>query len=117
MGGHGHDDHHGQHVNEHNIHENDADLPSKIRPIDLIKYNPNMFHVWIYDPVAIFNIMGGLKTDACAAFGGAFGWWYYTIRTRNIPDTYYIRNMRLFSRVFLGVAVGTAIGFLKFGDR
>src|SRR5437870_2130909 len=111
-GGH-HDDHghHGQRTNEHNIHESDADIPQKIRPIDLIKYNPNLFHVWIYDPVQIYNLLGGIKTDVCAAIGGAFGWWYYAASTRQVPDTYYIRNMRLFSRVTLGVIVGTTIGF------
>ena len=54
MGGHGHDDHHDTHVNEHNIQENDADLPYKIRPIDLVKYHPNLFHVWVFDPASVF---------------------------------------------------------------
>lgn len=118
MGGHGHHDSgHGQRVNEHNIKESDSDMSSKIRPIDLIKYNPNLFHVWIYDLSQISSLLGGLKTDACIGLGGAFGYYYYSLRTQNIPDTFYIKNFRLFSRVFLGAVVGGAIGFLKFGDR
>lgn len=50
MGGHGHhDDGHGQKVNEKNIKESDSEMPFKIRPIDLIKYNPNLFYVGIFD--------------------------------------------------------------------
>ena len=116
-GGHGHDEHHGPKTNENNIRENDADLPYKIRPIDLIKYNPNLFHVWIYDPVQVCNLLGGVKTDITMAIGGAIGWLYYSAATRNIPDTYYIRHMRLFSRVALGAFAGLVVGYLKFGDR
>ena len=92
-------------------------MPYKIRPIDLIKYNPNLFHVWIYDPTQLHGLIGGLKTEATIALGGAFGWYYYALRTRNVPDTYYIRNFRLFSRVFVGALAGAVVGFLKFGDR
>ena len=117
MGGHGHGDHGGHKTNEHNLRENDSDMPYKIRPIDLIKYNPNLFHVWIYDPSQLHSLMGGTKTDVAIGLGGALGWYYYALRTRNVPDTYYIRNFRLFSRVFVGVVFGATIGFLKFGDR
>ena len=49
MGGHGHGDD-GHHGNDNNISETDEDMPFKIRPIDLIKFNPNHFHMWIYSP-------------------------------------------------------------------
>ena len=74
--GHGHDDHHDG-GNDHNIKESDEDLPLRIRSIDLIKYNPNLFHVWIYDPSSILNILGGTKYLATAATGGLLGYWYY----------------------------------------
>ena len=92
-------------------------MPYKIRPIDLIKYNPNLFHVWIYNPVQLHSLMGGVKTDVTIGLGAVFGWYYYSLRTKHVPDTYYIRNMRLFSRIFLGAVFGATIGFLKFGDR
>jgi hypothetical protein len=48
MGGHGHDDHH-EHTNPHAIQESDEQMPHKIREIDLIKHNPNLFHVKLTD--------------------------------------------------------------------
>jgi hypothetical protein len=44
----GHDSHHGEgaaHTNPHATKESDTDLTLRIRPIELIKHNPNVFHV------------------------------------------------------------------------
>jgi len=43
----GHDNHSEGHqkTNPHAVHEADADLPSRIRSIEFIKHNPNLFHV------------------------------------------------------------------------
>ena len=43
MGGQGHHDAH--EGNPHNIKETDDEIKSKIRSIDLIKHNPNHFHL------------------------------------------------------------------------
>lgn len=76
MGGQGHhDDHHKG--NEHNLSETDEDMPFKIRPIDLIKYNPNLFHMWVYDPANVINTLGGIKYEITALTGGLIGYWYY----------------------------------------
>jgi hypothetical protein len=52
-------------------------LPLKIREIDLIKYNPNMFHVDISDLNTGFQILGGASWAATTATGGLFGYWHY----------------------------------------
>lgn len=49
MGGHGHDDHHHEHTNPNAIQELDEQLPHKIREIEFIKHNPNLFHVSPFD--------------------------------------------------------------------
>ena len=51
---HGHHGHHGEHVNAHAIQETDEQLPLRVRSIELIKHNPNLFHVNAFDPVSVF---------------------------------------------------------------
>lgn len=92
-------------------------MPYKIRPIDLIKYNPSLFHVWIYDPMAIYQILGGAKFFATVATGAFFGNWYFTQKMKYNPQTYYVRIMMRSSRLFVGAVAGAAIGWLKFADR
>ena len=116
MGGHGNHDSH-ERVNLNNIQEADDQMPYKIRPIDLIKYNPNLFHMWVYDPSNILNTLGGVKFEATALAGGFFGYWYYQQKLRSQPATFYARIMHSTSRIFLGLVVGSVIAYLKFGDR
>ena len=116
MGGHGHTDDHHQ-GNDKNMSETDEDMPFKIRPIDLIKYNPNLFHMWIYDPSNIINTLGGIKFELSALSGGVFGYWYYSQKLKSSPATYYARIFHTTSRVGLGLLVGGFIGYMKFGDR
>lgn len=75
MGGHGHENH--LPTNENNIRENDEEMPLKIRQIDLIKYNPNLFHMWIFDPSNIFNTLGGFKYAITASTGAFLSYYYY----------------------------------------
>ena len=77
MGGHGHDDHNAAKINEHAVKETDKELPRKIRSIDLVKHNPRVFHVWIWDPSSLYEIFGGHQFAVTTGLGGAAGWWYY----------------------------------------
>ena len=53
--GHGHDDHpHGQHTNLNAIQEADEQLPLRIREIEFIKHNPNLFHAELFDVKSTF---------------------------------------------------------------
>ncbi len=47
MGHDSHDNH--ENTNPHAIQEADKDLPFRIRSIDFIKHNPNIFHVGLGD--------------------------------------------------------------------
>lgn len=114
MGGHGHDNH-GQ-TNPNAIQESDSNMPLKIREINLIKFNPNMFHRPLFCPKNL-EILGGVDTLATTAIGGAFGYWYYAQKVKHTPATFYAHIMLSFARVALGAAVGAWIGYMRFGDR
>ena len=116
MGGHGHGDHE-SHGNPNNIQETDSEITSKIRPIELIKHNPNLFHLWIYNPTNIFTILGGPGYAACATSGALFGYLYYSLKLKHNQPSFYARIFLTASRVALGFFVGSAIGYNKFGDR
>ncbi len=73
MGG-GHHDHELHHPNMNNIQESDGEMPSKIRSIDLIKFNPNMFYKSFTDASAYYEILGGFKWAVCAAAGTGLSW-------------------------------------------
>ena len=112
----GHDSHH-EKTNPHAVQEADSDLPLRIRSIDLIKHNPNLFHVPFGDLGAFVSILGGSSFVGSAAFGGLFGYWYYAQKTHFNPATFYTGIMLTFSRIFLGAVIGGAVGYLRFGDR
>ena len=113
----GHDSHsHHEHTNPHAVQEADKDLPARIRSIEFIKHNPNLFHV----PLGLsegYQLLGGASWLGCTAAGAGFGYWYYAQRTRLNPSTFYAGIFLAFSRAFLGAAVGGWAGYLKFGDR
>ena len=114
----GHDNHgHESHTNPHAVQEADHELPARIRSIELIKHNPNIFHVDLFDFGKGVEIAGGNGFLLSTFAGAAFGYWYYAQRTRLNPATFYTGIALSFSRIFLGALVGGAVGYLKFGDR
>ena len=116
-----HDSHSHSHghmqTNSHAVQETDTELTHRIRSIELIKHNPNTFHVDLYNLGEGYKILGGAGWSASTLAGAAFGYWYYAQRTRVNPATFYTGIALSFSRVFLGAAVGGSLGYLKFGDR
>lgn len=114
--GHDHHDHGHVKTNSHAIPEGDGELPLRIRSIELIKHNPNLFHVPLFDSQG-YEILGGAGWLTGTVAGAAFGYWYYAQKTRLNPTSFYAGTMLAFSRIFLGAVVGGWIGYLKFGDR
>ena len=118
MGGDNHDhDHEVVHVNLNNIKETDAEMPYKVRDIELIKQNPNLFHMWIYSPADLLEIAGGPGFLATAALGGLLGFGYISRKLAHNPAHFYSKSMQIYSRCFLGAIVGSWVGYMKFGDR
>lgn len=115
----GHDSHsHGhEKTNPHAIAEADNELPQRIRSIELIKHNPNIFHVDPFNLCQVYEILGGSGTLATEFVGGAFGYWYYANKARLNYTNFYTNIALSFSRIFLGAVIGGWIGYLKFGDR
>jgi len=114
-----HDNHHGGHekTNSHALQETDSEVAQRIRPIELIKHNPNTFYVNPFDLGQSLQIAGGAGFEVCTLAGAGFGWWYYAQRARLNPATFYAGIALSFSRIILGAAIGGWVGYLKFGDR
>ncbi len=116
MGGHG--DHHGHvKVNEYAVKEKDEDLVYKIRTIELIKHNPNLFHLWIWNPSNWYNVLGGTHFLLSTGLGGAIGWWYFAQKLKYNSETYYSKMFKRSARVGLGLFLGAVVGYFKFADR
>lgn len=109
-------DHH-EKINSHAIVEADNELSLRIRGIELVKHNPNIFHVDLFDFGKGYEILGGSGWLGSTLTGAAFGYWYYAQRTRLNPATFYTGIALSFSRIILGAAIGGWAGYLKFGDR
>ena len=111
---------HGPHIvgNPNNIQEADAELAGKIRSIELIKHNPQLFHRNLADPMTVCELMGGAKTAALGVgMGVLFAGYYLGGRSHAKTYNFYINTHVGFFRFFLGTAVGLGIGHVKWGDR
>ena len=118
MGGSGHDSHgHGSHRNEHNLKESDSEMLGKIQLIELVKHNPNHFHLEFFDSSNMYTILGGPLAFAYAAFGGLFSVQYYRSQAAHMRFNFYLNNTRIFQRFTFGFAIGLFAGYLQFGDR
>ena len=113
MGGHGP----AIHGNPNNIQEDDATLSQKIRSIELIKHNPQLFYVNFYDLNNHYQIAGGAPTVGFAALGGYLSLSYFLGGQRTKPYNFYVNLHQGFARFALGAVLGAAFGFYKFGDR
>ena len=110
---------HGVHVegNPNNIQEADAELGLRIRPIELIKHNPQVFYLNFFDFSNHYEVVGGAKTFAFAAVGGWLGLTYFLNGMRTRPYNFYNNIHQGFLRGAFGALLGGYFGFLKFGDR
>ena len=80
MGGHGH------HIsgNPNNVKEDDSELSSKIRSIELIKHNPQLFHLE-FNLANSLDLAGGPKTLGFAALMGFLSLTYFKAGMRTRP--------------------------------
>ena len=103
--------------NLNNMQETDEEMLAKIQRIDTIKFNPNHWHLNMFDPSNWFRISGGAPTMMFTGVGALFAYSYYANGARHMPYNFYSHTMRSMSRLALGAAVGFAYGYMKFGDR
>jgi hypothetical protein len=105
------------HGNNNNIKEEDSELSQKIRGIELIKHNPQMFYLNFYDVSNHFELAGGAKTAAFALLGGWIALSYFMGGQKTRPYNFYVKTHQGFGRFLFGAGLGGAAGFMKFGDR
>lgn len=109
----------GPHIegNPNNTKEEDAHLSQKIRPIEFIKHNPQLFHLHFWSPHNMYEVLGGAKTCFTAIIGGTIATQYFLGKRATLPYNYYINvHMGMFRFAF-GAALGLGVGYLKWGDR
>merc|ERR1712010_213666 len=79
---------HGPHIhyNESNMKESDEEMQGKIQRVDLVKFNPNHFHMDFWS-------------------------------AQNMYTIFYTNNLRVTGRLAIGLTLGLALGYSRFGDR
>ena len=109
----------GPHIegNPNNMKEDDAALASKIRPIEFIKHNPQLFWVDSGNPHNIFEILGGAKTCFVSVAGGTIATQYFLGKRATMPYNFYINVHMGMMRFAFGALVGLGLGYMKWGDR
>ena len=108
---------HGPHIhyNENNKKETDEDMRGKIQRVDLIKFNPQNFHMEFFDVGNMYQILGGAPTCIMGALGAAGSVMYYQAGGQSA--NFYTNNLRMTGRLGLGLALGLGVGYSRFGDR
>ena len=108
---------HGTHTtpNMNNMQETDEQMQGKIQSIELIKYNPQMFHKDVFDPATACGLLGGAPTLATSALGGLLSYGYFASQARTYNMYTLVKHGQ--ARFFLGAVLGLAFGYQKFGDR
>ena len=111
MGGHGPH----IHYNENNKKETDEEMRGKIQRVDLVKFNPQNFHMEFWNPHNMIDILGGAPTMIMGGLGAAGSVAYYQAAGQS--SNFYTNNMRMTGRFMFGLTLGLAIGYSRFGDR
>ena len=108
---------HGPHfvANENNMKESDEAMRGKIQLAELVKWNPQNFHLEFFDANNMYKVLGGAPSMIMSASGAGFAMAYY--QASGASKNFYTNNMRLFGRLFVGASLGMALGYKFFGDR
>ena len=108
---------HGPHIagNEKNMQESDEAMLGKIQRIELVKFNPNHFHLEALDPSTAVTLLGGAPTMVMGATGALLSYGYYAGQVRAYNQ--YLGVFRTGGRLAFGGVLGLALGYKFFGDR
>ena len=114
MGGHG-----ANHAvgNDNNFQETDAEMQGKIQRIELIKHNPQNFHLNFFCACNWYNVLGGAPSMFFGAAGALFALTYFRASNQFNRPSFYADIMRSAGRIALGGSLGLSFGYHKFGDR
>mmetsp|Transcript_4592 Transcript_4592/g.3095 ORF Transcript_4592/g.3095 Transcript_4592/m.3095 type:complete len:135 (+) Transcript_4592:123-527(+) len=92
-------------------------MRGKIQRIELIKHNPQNFHMEFFSPSNMFEIVGGAPSLFFAAVGAGFALSYFRASIAFNRPSFYSDMMRSTGRIAFGGSLGLGFGYLKFGDR
>ena len=108
---------HGPHIhyNESNMKESDEEMQGKIQRVDLVKFNPNHFHMDFWSAQNMYTILGGAPTVGLGVLGTAASLAYY--QAAGAHANFYTNNLRVTGRLAIGLTLGLALGYSRFGDR
>ena len=108
---------HGPHIvgNENNMKETDEEMRGKIQRAELVKFNPQNFHLEFFDSGNMYQILGGAPTLVLGALGAVSSLAYY--QAAGAHPNFYSNNMRVTGRLAFGLTLGLALGYQQFGDR
>ena len=82
---------------------------------ELVKFNPQNFHMEFFDAGNMYSILGGLPSMIMAATGAMGSLAYY--QASGVSRNFYTNNFRASGRLFMGASLGLALGYKFFGDR
>ena len=110
---------HGPHIepNPQNLQEDDACLSAKIRPIELVKHNPQLFHMDFWNLHNMYEILGGSKSMFFGLIGGSIATQYFLEKRATLPYNYYTNIHMGMLRFAFGFTLGVGFGYIKWGDR
>eukprot|EP00353_Schmidingerella_taraikaensis_P002690 CAMPEP_0185583262 /NCGR_PEP_ID=MMETSP0434-20130131/21416_1 /TAXON_ID=626734 ORGANISM="Favella taraikaensis, Strain Fe Narragansett Bay" /NCGR_SAMPLE_ID=MMETSP0434 /ASSEMBLY_ACC=CAM_ASM_000379 /LENGTH=166 /DNA_ID=CAMNT_0028202289 /DNA_START=60 /DNA_END=561 /DNA_ORIENTATION=+ len=97
------------------MQETDTEMQSKIQRIELVKFNPNNFHMEFFDGKNLYEIIGGAPTMISGVLGAGASFAYYS--AGGMSRNFYSNNMRVAGRLSMGLTLGLALGYSRFGDR
>ena len=108
---------HGPHIvgNENNMQETDEAMRGKIQSAELVKFNPQNFHLAFWDAGNMYTILGGAPAMIMGVAGATASLAYY--QAAGAHKNFYVNNMRVTGRLMMGLTFGLALGYQQFGDR
>ena len=108
---------HGPHIvgNENNMKETDEQMQGKIQLAELVKFNPQNFHMTFWDAGNMYTILGGAPTMVLGSLGAVASYGYYV--AGGASKNFYTNNVRVTGRLLMGMTLGLALGYQQFGDR
>ena len=105
------------HRNENNMKESDEAMLGKIQLIELIKHNPNHFHMEFFSTSNMYQIFGGAPAMTYGVLGSFISLAYLKNQLAHRRHNYYAYNFKMPLRFFYGFAIGLFAGYMQFGDR
>merc|ERR1712012_419841 len=97
---------HGPHLasNENNMKETDEAMAGKIQSVELVKYNPQKFHLEFWNASNMYQVLGGAPSMTLGVLGAVASYGYYAAAGQSA--NFYTNNLRVTGRLMFGLGLG-----------